>query len=270
MKDSDPILSSVGLPEGPATWTDEQRETYRLEHLKLALHEHLSRHERNCIVWQCSRRIRKPEKLSEEEFRRRVEDEVNRVEPVKAKKNARITQKGGLEILARFLQRVDETNQQPFAYSVGAIILFGSWDRKDKTHAGDIDLAVEFIPKATGEEQKKLAKSRQDAAIAAGRNLRDIFTYYSWPREEVAMFLRNRSRGISLADLDRISEGMDPDGKEPFSYTILRGDPDEIAKKFERSEFSLRACRVRQSLAETGEIITLFDDGTLNKLTLTT
>lgn len=263
MSDSNPILSRLGLPEDPATWTDEQRETYRLDHLKLALHEHLSRHERNCIVWECSKRIRKPEKLSEEELRRRVEDEINGVDPAKVKKNARITQKGGLEILAKFLQRVEEANRQPFAYSVGAAILFGSWDRNDKTHAGDIDVAVEFNPRATGEEQKKLAKSRQDAAIEAGRNLRDIFTYHRWPREEVAKFLRNRSRGISLADLDSIAEGMDPEGK-PFSYTILRGDADAIAEKFDRSEFNLKACRIRQRNPETGEIVTLFDDGTLS------
>lgn len=215
-----------------------------------------------------SRRIRKPEKITEDELRRRLEEEIKGVDPAKAKKNARITQKGGLEILARFFQRVEEANRQPFAYSVGAIILFGSWDRNDKTHAGDIDVAVEFIPKATGEEQKRLAKSRQDAAIEAGRNLRDIFGYHRWPREEVAKFLRNRSRGISLADLDSISEGMEPEGK-PFSYTILRGDADAVAKKFERSEFKLKACRVRQRNPKTGEITTLFDDGTLNKLALT-
>jgi predicted nucleotidyltransferase len=268
MSDLDRILDRLRLPKDPTAWTDEHRQIYRLEHLKGALDAHLSRHERNLIVWECSRRIRKPEKLSEEELRRRVEDEINCVDPAKAKKNARITQKGGLEILAKFLQRADEANRQPFAYSVGAIILFGSWDRNDKTHAGDIDVAVEFIPKAAGEEQKKLAKSRQDAAIEAGRNLRDIFGYHRWPREEVAKFLRNHSRGISLADLDSISEGMDPEGK-PFSYTILRGDPDTIAKKFEHSEFKLKACRVRQRNPETGGITMLFDDGTLNKLTPT-
>lgn len=259
------ILARLGLPKNPDTWTDEHRQICRLEHLKGALDARLSRHERNCIVWECSRRIRKPEKLSEEELRRRVEDEINGVDPAKVKKNARITQKGGQEILAKFLQRADEANRQPFAFSVGAIILFGSLDRNDKTHAGDIDVAVEFIPKATGEEQKRLAKSRQDAAIEAGRNLRDIFTYHRWPREEVAKFLRKRSRGISLADLDSIAEGMEPEGK-PFSYTILRGDPDAIAMKFERSEFNLKACRVRQRNLETGEITTLFDDGTLNNL----
>jgi predicted nucleotidyltransferase len=262
MQEMETILAKLGLPQDPATWTYEHRETFRLEHLKGALNPNYSRHERNVIVWECSRRIRKPEKLSEDELRRRIEDEINGVDPAKAKKNARITQKGGLEILGKFLQRVDEANRQPFAYSVGAIILFGSWDRNDKTHAGDIDVAVEFIPKATGEEQKKLAKSRQDAAIEAGRNLRDIFTYHSWPREEVAKFLRNRSRGISLADLDSIAEGMDPEGK-PFSYTILRGDADAIAKKFERSEFKLRACRIRQRNPETGEITTLFEDASL-------
>ncbi len=268
MRDTKAIPAELGLPEDPARWTNEHREIFRLEHLKRALDPNSSRHERNVIVWECSRRIRKPEKLSDEELRRRVEDEINGIDPAKAKKNARITQKGGLEIIARFLQRADDANQQPFAYSVGAIILFGSWDRNDKSHAGDIDVAIEFIPKANGEEQKKLARSRQDAAIKAGRNLRDIFDYHRWPREEVARFLRSRSRGISLADLDSISEGMDPEGK-PFSYTILRGDADAIAKKFERSEYKLRACRIRQRNSETGGFTTLLDDGTLNKPTLT-
>lgn len=265
MTETETILARLGLPKDPDTWTDEHRQICRLEHLKGALDARLSRHERNCIVWECSRRIRKPEKLSEEELRRRVEDEINGVDPAKVKKNARITQRGGQEILAKLLERAEQANKQPFAFSVGAMILFGSWDRNDKSHAGDIDVAVEFIPKATGEEQMKLAKSRQVAAIEAGRNSRDIFGYHLWPREEVAMFLRNRSRGISLADLDSISEGMDPEGR-PFSYTILRGDPDAIAKKFEHSEFKLNPCRVRQRNPETGEATTLFDDGTLNDL----
>ena len=79
---------------------------------------------------------------------------------------------------------------------MGAMILFGSWDRNDKPHAGDIDVAV-FIPKASGEEQGKLAQNRRDVAIKAGRNLRDMLYYSCWPHEEVAKFLQNRSRGIS-------------------------------------------------------------------------
>jgi hypothetical protein len=81
---------------------------------------------------------------------------------------------------------------------------------------------------------------------------------------EVFRFLQWRSKGISLLSLDQISESMPPNEK-PFSYTILRGDAQEIARKFEHSEFGLKACRIRRRDPKTGEITTLFDDGTLTE-----
>lgn len=190
-------------------------------------------------------------------------DQSEIVETAKPKKNARITQKGGLEIVSRFLGRVEEANRQPFAYSIGAVVLFGSWDRNDKPHAGDIDIAVEFVPKAPpGEKFAKLCEQRLEAASEAGREIPPPRCYY-WHLEEVAKFLKNRSKGISLVDLDQISQTMEPNDK-PFSYTILRGDPETIAKMFARSRFGLKACRIRQRNPKSGVITTLQDDGTLN------
>ncbi|MGD0904995.1 MAG: hypothetical protein ABR924_18990 [Terracidiphilus sp.] len=212
-----------------------------------------------------SSRIRKPDVLSEDVLRKRLEDEIDGIEPVKAKKNARITQKGGLEILTKLLDRAEEANKEPFAFSVGAIILFGSWDRNDKPHAGDIDIAVELIAKepAGSDAWSALIKSRRQAASTAGRSLPDHL-WYAWHIVEVFRFLQWRSKGISLLSLDQISESMPPNEK-PFSYTILRGDAQEIARKFEHSEFGLKACRIRRRDPKTGEITTLFDDGTLTE-----
>lgn len=185
------------------------------------------------------------------------------VDPDKPKKNTRVTQAGGLAILDKFLARVEEANDQPFAFWVGAVILFGSWDRNDKQYAGDIDVAVEFLPKEHHgtDAWENLLKSRRRAAREAGRSLSGPL-WYVWHFEEVAKFLQNRSRGISLADLDQISKSMKPNDK-PFSYTILRGDPKVIAEKFKQSTFKLKAHRIRQRDPKTGQMAVLFDDGTI-------
>ena len=49
----------------------------------------------------------------------------------------------------------------------------------------------------------------------------------------------------------------------PFSYTVLRGDPAAVARLFEQNQHGLRASRIRKRDPETGEITTLFDDGTM-------
>ena len=258
----DAVIAQLNLPTDLLTWTENQRHAYLSERLKEALDLRKPRFVRNACVSLYSNRIRKPEVLSEEVLRKRVEAEISG-EPVKAKKNSRITHMGGLEILTKLLDRVEEANRGPFAFSVGAIILFGSFDRNDKSHAGDIDIAVEFVPKepAGSAAWIVLRKSRVEAALKTGRDMREPKCHY-WPKDEVAKFLQRRSTGISLADLDQISVGMEPNGK-PFSYTILRGDAQTISRKFERSECGLKACRIRHRDPKSGKITTLFDDGTL-------
>ena len=260
MSHHDVVIAALKLPTDTSTWTEEQIQAYHREHLKAALDMQIPRHRRNAIVCMSSDRIRKPEVLSEEVLRKRVEDEINGVDP-KAKKNARITQKGGLEILTKLLDRAEEVSQQPFAFSVGAIILFGSWDRNDKSHAGDIDIAVGVIPKEPigSQAMQHLMVQRRETTMPSNA---PEAVYYTWPWLEVFRFLQRRSRGLSLVDLGQISKSMPP-GDKPFSYTILRGDAAVIASNFEHSEYGLKACRIRQRDPKTGKITTLFDDGTL-------
>jgi predicted nucleotidyltransferase len=183
------------------------------------------------------------------------------------KKNARVTQKGGLVILDKFMKRVEEANRQPFAFSVGAIILFGSWDRNDKPHAGDIDIAIELIPKAeAGEPFGALIKSRLDAAYAAGRSLPSP-QCFSWHYTEVYRFLQHGSRGLSLTPLADITMCLQPD-ERPFTYTVLRGDPESISGMFRASNSKLQICRIRVRDAQTGEFVVSYDDGTLKSRTL--
>jgi len=117
-----------------------------------------------------------------------------------------------------------------FAYKIGAVILFGSFQRQDKQHSGDIDIAVEFIPKETvgTEAWNKLIHSRWDLASQQGRRFPNIVERYCWDEEEVRRFLKNRSRAISIHDLTREIPKMKIDPSTPFTYTVLRGDPKHI------------------------------------------
>jgi predicted nucleotidyltransferase len=262
MSRTDAIIAQLNLPTDSSIWTDEQAHAFASEGLKEALDIRIPRSKRNACVKMFSSKIREPEVLSEDLLRKRVEEEIAGTEP--AKKNAHITQKGGLAILAKLLDRVEEANKEPFAFSVGAVILFGSWDRNEKPHAGDIDVAIELVPKLPpGDAWGALRESRVAAARKAGRSLPSPQHYY-WHVVELFKYLQRGSKGISLADLDQISQSMEPNEKT-FSYTILCGDAQAIARKFERSAFGLKACRIRQREPKSGEITTLFDNGTLTQ-----
>ena len=111
-------------------------------------------------------------------------------------------------LVAEFLDRVEKANRQHYyAYRITRVLVFGSY-LSDRPDLGDIDLGVELTPKWPKEgSYEALTRPRIEAAIEAGRRFRSSMDYFGWPRTEIALFLKNRSRALSLTDADRIPEG---------------------------------------------------------------
>jgi len=78
---------------------------------------------------------------------------------------------------------------------------------------GDIDLAIELAGKWLSTQwpaegtYDSWTQPRRDAAVKAGRQLAGMVDYVHWPSTEVRLFLKNRSRAISLTDVNLIPAG---------------------------------------------------------------
>jgi hypothetical protein len=130
-----------------------------------------------------------------------------------AKAGAPIKRRTADRLVAEFLQRVEQVNASKiYAYRVARVVAFGSYVT-DRPDLGDIDLAISLAAKwratawpAEG-SYEGWTQPRRDAATNAGRQFSSTVDFIDWPSTEIRLFLKNRSRAISLADADRIPPG---------------------------------------------------------------
>lgn len=124
--------------------------------------------------------------------------------------------------LAEFMERVKKVNHNSYyLYRVEKVVLFGSMlNRQDRV--GDIDIAIKLRPKrANSEEQMTAERVRIAEAIKSGRRFSNVIDEVFWPQHEVGLYLKSRSRAISLHTTD------DPILKECESRTIYEYQPAE-------------------------------------------
>jgi hypothetical protein len=105
--------------------------------------------------------------------------------------------------LREFLGRVSEVNGSPdYLYAVSYVVVFGSF-LSDRLTLNDVDLALELVAKETDPEvRSRLREERVAAAMRAGRRFADYRQEVRWPRTEVWLRLKSRSRTLSLHDLN--------------------------------------------------------------------
>jgi predicted nucleotidyltransferase len=108
-------------------------------------------------------------------------------------------------VLQEFLDRVKRVNEQSeLAYIVESVVVFGSY-LTDRTKLNDLDIGVELTrrgkEKATDE---KLQKERIARAFACGRRFGNLVEELFWPRTEVLLILKNRSRVISFCEWESL------------------------------------------------------------------
>lgn len=105
--------------------------------------------------------------------------------------------------LGELLDRVRFVNSPAcdFLYWVEEVALFGSM-LKQQQSVNDIDVCVRMERKLNGEAFSKAADLRSRMAREQGRSFRNTVDEVCWPEREVRMFLKNRSRAISLVEWD--------------------------------------------------------------------
>lgn len=73
----------------------------------------------------------------------------------------------------------------------------------DAERVSDVDLAVELSSKFDDQEGRNTARQKRiEEARKSGRFFGNIIHELSWPRTEVLLFLKSRSRALSLHDMD--------------------------------------------------------------------
>jgi predicted nucleotidyltransferase len=127
-------------------------------------------------------------------------------------------------VLQEFLDRVKRVNEQSeLAYSVESVVVFGSY-LTDRTKLNDLDIGVELTrrgkEKATDE---KLQKERIARAFACGRRFGNLVEELFWPRTEVLLILKNRSRVISFCEWESLFH------MPGLRYRVLHGNSERIA-----------------------------------------
>jgi hypothetical protein len=106
-------------------------------------------------------------------------------------------------ILERFLERVHTVRIDPtFLWRVERVDLFGSLAAARET-VNDIDLGIELRRKEEDiDPYHKLANELRRSTAARGRQFKGDADWISWPSTHVMLFLKSRSRALSLHPLD--------------------------------------------------------------------
>ena len=135
-------------------------------------------------------------------------------------------------IVREFLDRVETVNASDFAVRVDSVRLFGSY-AKGANRPNDIDVCAHLVPKSDDPiEQQRKADERRQLAIRNGRRFSGMIEGTSWAWREVFLFLKKRSRALSLmSDYEWVRD--DPDAILIYRYPDLRVDPPYELRKTE-------------------------------------
>ncbi len=129
-------------------------------------------------------------------------------------------------ILGQFITRVAAVNSNAeFAYNVRWGMIFGSY-LGGKERINDVDLGVELVRRHKDDLIfEACCHARIKFALRGGRRFSSVVEEVSWPRTEVLLFLRNRSKVLSLCDWESLRY------MPALSYCVLIGDEKRIAEQ---------------------------------------
>ena len=103
-------------------------------------------------------------------------------------------------------ERVKEVNAgDRFSYRIDRAVIFGSYvNEPAKDPIGDLDVALELVPRYEGEERMR----REEAARQRCPPSASEFLWLIWPYEEVLRYVRNRRGQISLHSISHDAEAV--------------------------------------------------------------
>lgn len=143
--------------------------------------------------------------------------------------------------LAQLMERVVEVNTSDrYVYRVSKLVVFGSY-LSNRPDLGDVDVAYELKPRFSGEEFERRCNASSRRALRAGRQFKGFLDQLFWPNQEVVLFLKSRSRVLSLHSLEQdaqavfsgphkvlVGDDRPPDGTPPVARSQRHG-PDARA-----------------------------------------
>ena len=120
--------------------------------------------------------------------------------------------------------RVHAVNaSKEYAFIISGVVLFGSM-LSCTDRLGDVDVAIALKPRFSDPiRRKQLCNRRRHLAQEQGRAFSSATSWALWPRDEVLIQLKARSRSLSLHGFDQLTQ------LENLSYRVLVGDANLIA-----------------------------------------
>jgi hypothetical protein len=137
-----------------------------------------------------------------------------------------ISRRTAERVLREFVDRVNAVNaSKEYAFGIRSAVLFGSTlSCVDKL--GDVDVAIDLQPSISDDSEfKQQCDCRRQLAEEQGGSLSTVFDWAMWPKREVMLLLKARSRSLSLHEFDQVMQ------MENLCYRVLVGDADLIASQ---------------------------------------
>jgi len=132
----------------------------------------------------------------------------------------------------KFMDRVRKANcNEDFLLKVTTVVVYGSY-LGDAKRLGDLDLAVELEPRHQQLDFDALNRLYMEHFEKSGRAYRRIGYEYEWAQMEVFLFLKNRSRTLSLHSMH---DFIEMEKTVNFAYNVVLGDPERIVAKLRTS-----------------------------------
>ena len=105
--------------------------------------------------------------------------------------------------IRELLERVRLVNRDPYhLYAVVRVLLFGSM-LGESDRVGDVDLVIDLESKVEDQKGREAEeRARIQVALDSGRRFSNILEALSWPRDEVFLYLKSGSRGLSFHTSD--------------------------------------------------------------------
>ncbi len=129
-------------------------------------------------------------------------------------------------VLREFMDRVNAVNaSKEYAFKVKSAVLFGSI-LSSMERLGDVDVAVDLQRRILDSAKfRQQCDHRRHSAQEQGRAFSTAIDWVTWPKREVVLQLKARSRGLSLHGFDQLME------MENLRYRILVGDAGSVASQ---------------------------------------
>lgn len=129
-------------------------------------------------------------------------------------------------VLREFIDRVNAVNaSKEFAFRIESALLFGSM-LSCAERLGDVDVAIDLRPRISDSAKfRQQCDRRRHLAEEQGRAFSTAIDWATWPKREVVLHLKARSRSLSLHGFEQLME------MENLRYRVLVGNAKLIASQ---------------------------------------